>query len=149
MESDELKPIPGPGRDGLSVYICIAIDGKNFKSQIDSPSQCIILEFCKHEAFKGEIKYGHFKRQRDNTSTAFCVSVFDHWETFPDDPLDKSVVLRLLEHASVQHLAQEFVVKTRHKRILYLHLSARASRVYQERNGKTKNNNIGHPGLRH
>ena len=51
---------------------------------------------------------------------AFCVSVFDHWSIVPGDPLDKSVVLRPLEPAPVQHLAREFMVKTRRRKVLIL-----------------------------
>ncbi|KAL3678399.1 hypothetical protein R1sor_021355 [Riccia sorocarpa] len=47
---------------------------------------------------------------------AFCMSVFDHWSIVPGDPLDKSVVLRPLEPAPVQHLAREFMVKTRRRK---------------------------------
>lgn len=47
---------------------------------------------------------------------AFCVSVFDHWQIVPGDPLDKSVVLRPLEPAPVQALAREFMVKTRRRK---------------------------------
>lgn len=49
---------------------------------------------------------------------AFCVSVFDHWSIVPGDPLDKSVLLRPLEPAPVQHLAREFMVKTRRRKVL-------------------------------
>jgi hypothetical protein len=49
---------------------------------------------------------------------AFCLSVFDHWSIVPGDPLDKSVVLRPLEPAPVQHLAREFMVKTRRRKVL-------------------------------
>ena len=48
---------------------------------------------------------------------AFCLSVFDHWSIVPGDPLDKSVVLRPLEPAPVQHLAREFMVKTRRRKV--------------------------------
>ncbi|CAM6121833.1 unnamed protein product [Calypogeia fissa] len=47
---------------------------------------------------------------------AFCMCVFDHWSIVPGDPLDKSVVLRPLEPAPVQHLAREFMVKTRRRK---------------------------------
>eukprot|EP00898_Chlorokybus_atmophyticus_P001260 jgi/Chlat1/2134/Chrsp17S02725 len=47
---------------------------------------------------------------------AFCVSVFDHWQIVPGDPLDKSIVMRPLEPAPVQHLAREFMVKTRRRK---------------------------------
>jgi U5 small nuclear ribonucleoprotein component len=47
---------------------------------------------------------------------AFCLSVFDHWAIVPGDPLDKSIVLRPLEPAPVQHLAREFMVKTRRRK---------------------------------
>lgn len=47
---------------------------------------------------------------------AFCVSVFDHWQIVPGDPLDKSVILRPLEPAPVQALAREFMVKTRRRK---------------------------------
>jgi translation elongation factor EF-G len=48
---------------------------------------------------------------------AFCVSVFDHWAIVPGDPLDKSIVLRPLEPAPIQHLAREFMVKTRRRKV--------------------------------
>lgn len=51
---------------------------------------------------------------------AFCLSVFDHWAIVPGDPLDKSIVLRPLEPAQIQHLAREFMVKTRRRKV---HLS--------------------------
>ena len=49
---------------------------------------------------------------------AFCLSVFDHWAIVPGDPLDKSIVLRPLEPAPIQHLAREFMVKTRRRKVL-------------------------------
>lgn len=48
---------------------------------------------------------------------AFCLSVFDHWQIVPGDPLDKSVELRPLEPAPVQALAREFMVKTRRRKV--------------------------------
>jgi U5 small nuclear ribonucleoprotein component len=47
---------------------------------------------------------------------AFCLSVFDHWEIVPGDPLDKSIVLRPLEPSPIPHLAREFMVKTRRRK---------------------------------
>ncbi|XP_020267278.1 110 kDa U5 small nuclear ribonucleoprotein component CLO [Asparagus officinalis] len=47
---------------------------------------------------------------------AFCMSLFDHWAIVPGDPLDKSIVLRPLEPAPIQHLAREFMVKTRRRK---------------------------------
>jgi len=47
---------------------------------------------------------------------SFCLSVFDHWQVVPGDPLDKSIVLRPLEPAPVPHLAREFMVKTRRRK---------------------------------
>lgn len=47
---------------------------------------------------------------------AFCLSVFDHWQIVPGDPLDRSVVLRPLEPAPIQALAREFMVKTRRRK---------------------------------
>ena len=45
------------------------------------------------------------------------MSVFDHWAIVPGDPLDKSIVLRPLEPAPIQHLAREFMVKTRRRKV--------------------------------
>ena len=47
---------------------------------------------------------------------AFCLSVFDHWEIVPGDPLDKSIYLRPLEPAPMESLAREFMVKTRRRK---------------------------------
>ncbi|SCP04023.1 U5 small nuclear ribonuclear protein, putative [Plasmodium ovale] len=54
---------------------------------------------------------------RTHTSgQAFCLSMFDHWHIVPGDPLDKSVILRPLEPAPIQHLAREFLLKTRRRK---------------------------------
>lgn len=50
---------------------------------------------------------------------AFCLSAFDHWAIVPGDPLDKSIVLRPLEPAPIQHLAREFMVKTRRRKVCH------------------------------
>ena len=47
---------------------------------------------------------------------AFCQSYFDHWAVVPGDPLDRSIQLRPLEPSPVQHLAREFMVKTRRRK---------------------------------
>lgn len=47
---------------------------------------------------------------------AFCMSVFDHWEIVPGDPLDKTIALRPLEPSPIPHLAREFMVKTRRRK---------------------------------
>eukprot|EP01053_Blabericola_migrator_P001628 Blabericola_migrator_1__1627@NODE_1436_length_4551_cov_82_274978_g955_i0_p1_GENE_NODE_1436_length_4551_cov_82_274978_g955_i0NODE_1436_length_4551_cov_82_274978_g955_i0_p1_ORF_typecomplete_len1046_score251_35GTP_EFTU/PF00009_27/1_6e36EFTUD2/PF16004_5/3_3e29EFG_IV/PF03764_18/2_3e21EFG_C/PF00679_24/3_7e17EFG_II/PF14492_6/4_7e12GTP_EFTU_D2/PF03144_25/1_6e11MMR_HSR1/PF01926_23/0_011Septin/PF00735_18/0_013GBP/PF02263_19/0_42_NODE_1436_length_4551_cov_82_274978_g955_i014124156 len=54
---------------------------------------------------------------RTHTSgQAFVLSLFNHWETLPGDPLDSSIVLRPLEPAPVPHLAREFLLKTRRRK---------------------------------
>ena len=47
---------------------------------------------------------------------AFGMSYFDHWQIVPGDPLDRSIALRPLEPAPAQHLAREFMVKTRRRK---------------------------------
>jgi U5 small nuclear ribonucleoprotein component len=47
---------------------------------------------------------------------AFCQSYFDHWAVVPGDPLDRTIQLRPLEPSPVQHLAREFMVKTRRRK---------------------------------
>lgn len=47
---------------------------------------------------------------------AFGLSVFDQWQIVPGDPMDKSIVLRPLEPSPAQHLAREFMVKTRRRK---------------------------------
>ncbi|KAJ1418727.1 Translation elongation factor EFTu-like, domain 2 [Sesbania bispinosa] len=46
----------------------------------------------------------------------YYVEFFDHWAIVPGDPLDKSIVLRPLEPAPIQHLCREFMVKTRRRK---------------------------------
>lgn len=46
----------------------------------------------------------------------FCLSVFNHWQIVPGDPLDKSIVIRPLEPQPVPYLAREFMVKTRRRK---------------------------------
>ncbi|KAF9366918.1 U5 small nuclear ribonucleoprotein component [Mortierella sp. NVP85] len=47
---------------------------------------------------------------------AFAQQMFDHWQNVPGDPLDKSIVLRPLEPSPIQHLARDFMVKTRRRK---------------------------------
>lgn len=47
---------------------------------------------------------------------AFCLHLFHHWQVVPGDPLDRSIVLRPLEPQPPQHLAREFMVKTRRRK---------------------------------
>ncbi|KAG0167176.1 U5 small nuclear ribonucleoprotein component [Apophysomyces sp. BC1034] len=47
---------------------------------------------------------------------AFCQQIFDHWQIVPGDPLDASIVLRPLEPSPGQHLARDFMVKTRRRK---------------------------------
>ena len=47
---------------------------------------------------------------------AFCQQVFDHWQITPGDPLDKTISLRPLEPAPAQHLARDFMIKTRRRK---------------------------------
>ncbi|KAI9288868.1 P-loop containing nucleoside triphosphate hydrolase protein [Umbelopsis sp. AD052] len=47
---------------------------------------------------------------------AFCQQIFDHWQIVPGDPLDKSIQLRPLEPSPAQHLARDFMVKTRRRK---------------------------------
>jgi U5 small nuclear ribonucleoprotein component len=47
---------------------------------------------------------------------AMPLSVFDHWSICPGDPTDKTIKLRPLEPAPAQHLARDFVLKTRRRK---------------------------------
>jgi len=47
---------------------------------------------------------------------AFALSVFDHWQIVPGDPLDKTIILRPLEASPPPHLAREFMIKTRRRK---------------------------------
>eukprot|EP00611_Tribonema_gayanum_P025099 TRINITY_DN5655_c0_g1_i1.p1 TRINITY_DN5655_c0_g1~~TRINITY_DN5655_c0_g1_i1.p1 ORF type:complete len:740 (+),score=311.79 TRINITY_DN5655_c0_g1_i1:425-2644(+) len=47
---------------------------------------------------------------------AFCTQVFDHWSIVPGDPLDRNIVLHPLEPSPPQHLARDFMVKTRRRK---------------------------------
>jgi len=42
--------------------------------------------------------------------------VFDHWALLPGDPLDKSIVLKILEPSPALALAREFMIKTRRRK---------------------------------
>lgn len=47
---------------------------------------------------------------------AFCITLFDHWNIVPGDPLDKTIMLKTLEPAPIPHLAREFMLKTRRRK---------------------------------
>ena len=63
---------------------------------------------------------------------AFGLSVFDHWEVVPGDPLDKSIVLQPLEPAPANALAREFMVKTRRRKGMSEDVSINKVRVALE-----------------
>ncbi|KAF5948183.1 hypothetical protein HYC85_014140 [Camellia sinensis] len=83
--------------------------------EIQTPIDCVsaiytaFLPVIESFGFETDLRY-HTQGQ------AFCLSVFDHWAIVPGDPLDKSIVLRPLEPAPIQHLAREFMVKTRRRK---------------------------------
>lgn len=56
---------------------------------------------------------------------AFCQQRFDHWQVVPGDPLDKSIKLKSLETASAQHMARDFMIKTRRRKGLNEDVSIR------------------------
>lgn len=56
---------------------------------------------------------------------AFCQQHFSHWQVVPGDPLDKSIKLRTLESASAQHMARDFMIKTRRRKGLNEDVSLR------------------------
>ncbi|CAG8473113.1 24812_t:CDS:10 [Cetraspora pellucida] len=60
---------------------------------------------------------------------AFCQQMFDHWQIVPGDPLDKSIILRPLEPSPAQHLARDFMVKTRRRKGLSEDVSV--NKVYE------------------
>ncbi|KAJ9069824.1 U5 small nuclear ribonucleoprotein component [Entomophthora muscae] len=47
---------------------------------------------------------------------AFCQQTFDHWQVVPGDPLDKTIVLTPLEPSPAQHMARDFLLKTRRRK---------------------------------
>jgi hypothetical protein len=48
---------------------------------------------------------------------AFCLQTFHHWAVVPGDPLDKTIILRPLEMSPPPHLAREFMIKTRRRKV--------------------------------
>lgn len=63
---------------------------------------------------------------RSNTQgQAFCQQHFDHWQIVPGDPLDKTIKLKSLQSASAQHMARDFMIKTRRRKGLNEDVSLR------------------------
>ncbi|CCG81924.1 putative U5 snRNP component [Taphrina deformans PYCC 5710] len=56
---------------------------------------------------------------------AFCQQDFDHWQVVPGDPLDKEIKLKALQSASAQHMARDFMIKTRRRKGLNEDVSVR------------------------
>lgn len=54
---------------------------------------------------------------------AFCLSVFHHWQIVPGDPLDKSILIRPLEAQPATHLAREFMIKSRRRKVRIMLMS--------------------------
>ena len=49
---------------------------------------------------------------------AFTQLIFDHWQIVPGDPLDRDIEIRPLEPQPAAHLAREFVIKTRRRKVV-------------------------------
>ncbi|EUB56665.1 U5 small nuclear ribonucleoprotein component [Echinococcus granulosus] len=47
---------------------------------------------------------------------AFCMSVFNHWQMVPGDPLDRTIQIQPLVAQPATHLAREFMIKTRRRK---------------------------------
>jgi hypothetical protein len=90
-----------------------------FYLKLNLHDSCWLYCFCNCQAFLPVIEsFGFETDLRYHTQgQAFCVSVFDHWAIVPGDPLDKNIALRPLEPAPIQHLAREFMVKTRRRKV--------------------------------
>jgi translation elongation factor EF-G len=88
-----------------NMYVCVYLHSFFFYLVIQA-----FLPVIESFGFETDLRY-HTQGQ------AFCLSVFDHWAIVPGDPLDKSIVLRPLEPAPIQHLAREFMVKTRRRKV--------------------------------
>lgn len=56
---------------------------------------------------------------------AFCQQQFDHWQIVPGNPLDDTIKLRSLESASAQHMARDFMIKSRRRKGLNEDVSIR------------------------
>jgi U5 small nuclear ribonucleoprotein component len=50
------------------------------------------------------------------STEAFSTAVFSRLHIVPGDPLDKSVIIKPLKPQPVNHLAREFMVKTRRRK---------------------------------
>ncbi|KAF6773167.1 hypothetical protein AHF37_07346, partial [Paragonimus kellicotti] len=48
---------------------------------------------------------------------AFCLLVFHHWQMVPGDPLDRSIQIQPLVPQPATHLAREFMIKTRRRKV--------------------------------
>lgn len=48
---------------------------------------------------------------------AFCLLVFHHWQMVPGDPLDRTVQIQPLVAQPAPHLAREFMIKTRRRKV--------------------------------
>ena len=82
-----------------------------------TPLMILILRFGGQAYLPAIDSFGFETDLRTHTQgQAFCLSVFDHWQIVPGDPLDKSIVLKPLEPQSAPHLAREFMVKTRRRK---------------------------------
>lgn len=48
---------------------------------------------------------------------AFCMSVFNHWQIVSGDPLDRTIQIQPLVAQPATHLAREFMIKTRRRKV--------------------------------
>lgn len=82
-------PIPGSPLYSIKAYIP-AIDSFGFETDLRSHTQ----------------------------GQAFTQLLFDHWQIVPGDPLDRDIEIRPLEPQPAAHLAREFMIKTRRRKVL-------------------------------
>lgn len=121
MEPIYLVDIQGPEECVLSVYKVLSRRRGHIASEAPIPGTPLYSVSSYLPAIES---FGFETDLRCHTQgQVFCQSVFSHWDMVPGDPLDSTIVLKLLQPSPVSDLARDFLVKTRRRKGLTVEIN--------------------------
>mmetsp|Transcript_17701 Transcript_17701/g.37892 ORF Transcript_17701/g.37892 Transcript_17701/m.37892 type:complete len:982 (+) Transcript_17701:99-3044(+) len=114
MEPVQFSEIECPADCVAAVYNVLARRRGHVVRDLPKPGSPMYVV---HACLPAMESFGFETDLRTHTSgQAMCMTMFDHWQLVPGDPLDRSILLRPLEPAPAPHLAREFMLKMRRRK---------------------------------
>jgi U5 small nuclear ribonucleoprotein component len=114
MEPVQFSEVECPADCVAAVYNVLSRRRGHVIRDLPKPGSPLYTVHCYLPAMES---FGFETDVRTHTSgQAMCMTMFDHWQLVPGDPLDRSILLRPLEPAPAPHLAREFMLKMRRRK---------------------------------